>query len=212
MNARVVIVDDHKLFHIGFRELLAGSSIEVVGGFESGQAADQWLTRHSADLLMMDVRLQAPDGLDWIEIFQKRYNLPTVVMSGFDNPVYMARAYALGARDYLIKNGEVDRIVDVIERAIDGRPPRDDSPMGRVAAVLNRELQSQDMPAGFPLTGREAQVLRHLAYGLSNREIAKSLSLSIETIKEHVQNVIRKIEAADRTDAAVRAIKAGLVE
>lgn len=78
--------------------------------------------------------------------------------------------------------------------------------------MMCEEVDPATLPAEFALTSREAQVLRHIALGLSNKEIARSLSISVETVKEHVQNILRKIRANDRTDAAVRAIKSGLVE
>ena len=77
---------------------------------------------------------------------------------------------------------------------------------------MQEEVDATSLPSGFPLTGREAQVLRHIALGLSNKEIARSLMISVETVKEHVQNILRKVNASDRTDAAVRAIQSGLVE
>ena len=76
--------------------------------------------------------------------------------------------------------------------------------------IMREEVDPATLPAGFPLTSREAQVLRHVALGLSNKEIARSLSISVETVKEHVQNILRKINANDRTDAAVRAIRNGI--
>src|SRR5207244_79656 len=99
-------------------------------------------------------------------------------------------------------------IVTAITRAHTGLPPETGSLMGKVTTVRRRPTYDEDIP----LTNREVQVVRHVALGLSNREIGRSLDISIETVKEHVQNVLRKLEADDRTEAAVWAVKKGLVE
>lgn len=212
MSKRIIIVDDHEIFCAGLATLLQETPFEVVGSFQTTQDAESFLGEKEVDLAILDVRLKSPDGLDSIEVFDRKYGVPSVIMSASDNPAYIARAYVLGARDYLVKSMDGESMTNAIGRAMVGKAPMDNSLMHQIGVQLRFEPKAEAMPKGFPLTSREAQVLRHIAYGLSNREIAISLRLSIETIKEHVQNMIRKIGAADRTDAAVRAIKAGLVE
>ena len=95
---------------------------------------------------------------------------------------------------------------------IRGEKPGDDSAMSRVQRLMSEEVNPDDLPDNLPLTGREGQVLRHIALGLSNKEIGRSLKISVETVKEHVQNILRKIDANDRTDAAVRAVRAGMLD
>ena len=82
--------------------------------------------------------------------------------------------------------------------------------MAKVQRMMREDVNVAMLPDGFPLTSREAQVLRHVALGLSNKEIARSLAISVETVKEHVQNILRKVKATDRTAAAVRAIQSGI--
>jgi DNA-binding NarL/FixJ family response regulator len=84
--------------------------------------------------------------------------------------------------------------------------------MSNIRNLLKQSVDHRKLPAEFPLTGRESQVLVHVALGLSNKEIARSLEISVETVKEHVQNILRKIKANDRTDAAVRAVRLGIVD
>ena len=84
--------------------------------------------------------------------------------------------------------------------------------LDQIRRKLSESIRTSDLPPELPVTAREAQVLRHVAYGLSNREIANSLGISIETVKEHVQNILRKTGASDRTDVAVRAVRLGLVD
>ena len=131
-----------------------------------------------------------------------------VILSAFDNPTYVARAASAGAHDYLAKSiGRAD-LIEAVTGAASGAVPARGGAMRRMSAALaNREL-----PAGadVPLTPRETQVLRSLALGLSNREIAATFGISVETVKEHVQNLLRKTELGDRTQAAVWAIRRGM--
>ena len=121
----------------------------------------------------------------------------------------MARSLVLGAEDFLLKHLPAEAYLAAIERAVHGGVLAPDTLFSQIQATLHerRDPQADDVP----LTRREYQVLRHLAYGLSNREIARSLTISIETVKEHVQNTLRKLELSNRTEAAVWIVKRGLV-
>ena len=139
----------------------------------------------------------------------KAPNIKVVMMSAHDNPTYVARAVALGAEAFLLKDVSGQEIVNTVKRAARGEAAVVDARMNEIKARLSTRLDPAE--DDVPLTKREYQVLRHLAYGLSNREIGRSLKISIETVKEHVQNILRKLDAADRTEAAVWAVKRGLV-
>jgi DNA-binding NarL/FixJ family response regulator len=114
----------------------------------------------------------------------------------------------LGADGFVLKDVSGQEIVAAVKRAARGEAT---PPNSRLAEIRQRLITRLDPTEDeVPLTKREYQVLRHLAYGLSNREIGRSLSISIETVKEHVQNILRKLDAADRTEAAVWAVKRDL--
>jgi DNA-binding NarL/FixJ family response regulator len=98
-----------------------------------------------------------------------------------------------------------------LHRVVTGNSAGPESLLCLIQRTMREKVDVSKLPSDFPLTARETQVLRHIALGLSNKEIAQSLCISIETVKEHVQHVLRKINATDRTDAAVRAIKSGIV-
>ena len=121
----------------------------------------------------------------------------------------MARAVALGASDYMLKGSTRNELISAITAAASGQPATKGGELRRVSTTMNlrKELGDEDVP----LTPARTQVLRHIALGLSNKEIAKSLSISVETVKEHVQNILRKIADSDRTQAAVWAFRRGLV-
>ena len=120
-----------------------------------------------------------------------------------------ARTQLLGAEDFLPKDVPAKAYAAAIKRAVRGEAPPADAPMSQMKAKL--QVRPDPKADDVPLTRREYQVLLHVAYGLSNREIGYSLSISIETVKEHIQNILRKFDMPDRTAAAVWAVKRGLV-
>ena len=117
---------------------------------------------------------------------------------------------ALGATDYVLRGSDRETLLEAIRAAADGTGPIESGLLVKVAATMKIRKKPDDPQSS--LTKRELQVLRHIALGLSNKEIGNSLEISVETVKEHVQNILRKIEASDRTQAAVWAIRQGLVE
>ena len=213
MPLKILVVDDHEVAREGLANLLTTPQIQVAGLVSSGPDAVQRLSEEDFDAVLLDVRMPQKDGLATLEEIRNRYHdLPVVMLSTYDNPTYVARAAALGATDYLVKTTAHVSISSVLRSLASGQPPSSDSVMVQLQRKMLEEVDKQKIPDGIPLTGREAQVLRHIALGLSNKEIARSLSISVETVKEHVQNVLRKMKANDRTDAAVRAVRMGLLD
>jgi DNA-binding NarL/FixJ family response regulator len=210
MTISLLIADDHEVIRTGVKSMLEGSDIEVVAEAATGNQAIEAAVKHHPDVVLLDVRMPETDGLEALErIIDRSPRTKVVMLTGHDNPTYIARAVALGAAGYLLKDSTRDTILGAINRAHTGLPPDADSVLGRVRNTMARRRPTYD--EDIPLTNREVQVLRHVALGLSNREIGKSLEISIETVKEHVQNILRKLEAGDRTEAAVWAVKKGLV-
>ncbi len=210
MAVRVLIADDHEVVRQGLRAVLRGSDIDVVGEAKTGAEAVTQAVRCKPDVVLMDVRMPDVDGLDGLEKLRKKLpNLPVVMISSFDNPTYVARSVALGASEFLMKGVSRSELITAIQRAARREPAPEGSNFDAVKRSLEKRPKT-DTP-DWPLTTRELQVLRHIAMGLSNREIGRSLGISVETVKEHVQNILRKIQAVDRTQAAVWAVKRGLV-
>jgi len=204
------VVDDHEVIRTGLKNLLAGSSIEIVAEAANGKEALAQAEKYRPDVILLDVRMPDEDGLVTLERLRTQVPDSRVVMlSAFDNPTYVARAVVWGASDYLLKGSSRENLIAAIEAAAAGASPSDFGEIRRMADTLQSRRKVDE--ADVPLTQREIQVLRHLALGLSNKEIARSLQISIETVKEHVQNILRKIAAKDRTQAAVWAVRKGLV-
>lgn len=193
--------------------MLKGTPIEVVATSAGDDQTLEQATTLSLDAVLMDVRLMGADGIGLLEkISSEKPDLPVVMLSAYENPTYIARASALGAADYLLKDDDKDRIVSAVLGAVNGESLPIESLLCRVEKMMQRDSASETLPPELPLTPREVQVMRHIGLGLSNKEIAKSLMISVETVKEHVQNILRKAGANDRTDAAVRAVRLGLVD
>jgi DNA-binding NarL/FixJ family response regulator len=209
MAIKVLVVDDHEVVRLGLRSLFRGSDISIVSEAATAKQAVDETQKHRPDVVLMDIRMGENDGLAALEKLRKKTpDIPVVMLSMYDNPTYVARSVALGAADYVLKGSPRQDLISAIQRAAGGEGPAEGSMMERVKDAMARRGDRDD---DIPLTNRELQVLRHVALGLSNREIGRSLGISIETVKEHVQNILRKLDVSDRTQAAVWAVKKGLV-
>ena len=209
MSIKVVIADDQQIIRKGLASLFENTEIDIVAEATTGEEAVSQVLAHAPEVLLMDVMMPETDGLEALEqLREKSPQTKVVMMSAHDNPTYVARSVALGAEGYVLKDALGEEIVAAVLRAQRGEDPPTDSKLSEIRHRLGTRLDP--VADDVPLTKREYQVLRHLAYGLSNREIGRSLNISIETVKEHVQNILRKLDAADRTEAAVWAVKRGL--
>jgi DNA-binding NarL/FixJ family response regulator len=213
MDWKVLVVDDHEVARVGISYLLERSGFSVAGSVSTGGQATTLLETDRFDAVLIDIRMPGGDGLATLESIRESHgDLPVVVLSAYDNPTYIARAAAIGANDYVLKNGSSKVAGESLKRAIQGDGPSSDSPLAKIKQMMHEPVDASKLRGNYALTARESQILRHLALGLSNKDIARSLTISVETVKEHVQNILRKINANDRTDAAVRSIKFGILE
>lgn len=210
MSITVIVADDHEMVRSGLASLFRGTDIKIVAEAADGDEAVEKTCEHHPDVLLMDIRMPETDGIKALEqVRRKAPETRVVMLSTYDNPTYVARAVALGATDYALKGSSREEIVSTITSAAAGDAPSSEGVMASVKSAMSKRYDAANHDT--PLTNREMQVLRHVALGLSNKEIGTSLGISVETVKEHVQNILRKIDATDRTQAAVWAVKQGLV-
>ncbi|MEZ6138467.1 MAG: response regulator transcription factor [Pirellulaceae bacterium] len=211
MSIKVLVADDHEVVRSGIGTLLKDSEVEIVGLAGTVSETVSLTVSTQPDVVLLDVRLGEEDGLTALEEIRTRApEVAVVMMSTYDNPTYVARAIALGATDYILKDSSRLDVLEAIQRAATKTLPTETSILRRVQATMQKRKDRSDSK-DVPLTNRELQVLRHIALGLSNREIGTSLNISVETVKEHVQNILRKLDSTDRTAAAVWAVKSGLI-
>ncbi len=209
MSIKVLVVDNQPVVCEGLENFFADTNITVVGYARDGKQAHEFIRKHPPDVILLEIRLGEIDGLAILEeIVERDPTTKVIVFTGHDTPTNIARAAALGAREFLRKSGDREHILRTIESVQDGRPRAESLLTSYQGTMRRRRIESEE---SGPLTNREIQVLRHVAMGLSNREIGKSLEISIETVKEHVQNILRKLDVNDRTQAAVWAVRRDLV-
>jgi DNA-binding NarL/FixJ family response regulator len=206
---RLLIADDHELLRSGVKAMLAGTEIEVIAEVATGQAAVTYVSEHKVDVVLLDVRMPEGDGVTALgRIKLDKPDLPILIFSAYADPAYIARAVALGASGYLLKDRTRADLLDAIRKAAAGESVFTRDELRRVARALATPRVAADVDV--PLSQREGEVMRQMAYGLTNNDIAKTLGISSETVKEHVRHILRKIGVTDRTQAALWAVRKGL--
>ncbi len=210
MTISLLIADDHEVVRAGLKSLFQGTDIRIVAEADNGTTALKLTIKHKPDLVLLDVRMPETDGLNCLaRIKLDLPNVPVVMFSSYDNPTYVARSVALGAAGYISKGASKKEIIDAIHTAARGETIWTREELRRVTGALATPRLGADVEV--PLTKRENEVLKQLAFGLTNKEIAQALGISYETVKEHVQHILRKIGFSDRTQAAVWAVRKELV-
>jgi DNA-binding NarL/FixJ family response regulator len=206
----LLIADDHEVVRSGLRTLLAGTEIQVMAEVGTGEDAVKYAMENSPHVVLLDIRMPNGDGLTALgRIKLEKPDMPILMLSTFDNPTYIARSVALGANGFLLKGCSREELLAAIRTAAKGESAWTRDELRRVTGALATPRLAADVEV--PLTQRESEVLRQLAYGLTNKEIAQALHISYETVKEHVQHILRKIGVSDRTQAAVWAVRKELV-
>jgi DNA-binding NarL/FixJ family response regulator len=210
MPIKIHIADDHPIVAEGLRRALADTGIEIVDWSDSPEKLLASLSRQNPDVLVTEIRLAGSDLFKILEpTSTEETGCPILFFAANINPTNLARASTLNCHDYLAKTAQISELISAIQRAAAGEPTPKNSLLKKTRVRLRNTSKWSEVET--PLTQREQQVLQHVAMGLSNREVARSLEISVETVKEHVQNIMRKLDANDRTQAAVYAVRQGLI-
>ncbi|WP_103354837.1 response regulator transcription factor [Amycolatopsis sp. CA-128772] len=211
MSVRVLLVDDEPLIRAGLRAIVdSEDGLSVVGEATDGAEVPGLVARLRPDVVLMDVRMPAVDGIRATTLLMSTVDTPpkVIVVTTFENDDYVYDALLAGASGFLLKRARPEEIVAAIRTVVAGESLLFPAALRRLAA---RHAPAGDGLAGAGLTEREREVLRLMAGGLSNVEIAGELYLGVQTVKTHVGNVLAKLGARDRTQAVVRAYDSGFV-
>jgi DNA-binding NarL/FixJ family response regulator len=208
MTIQVLVVDDQRLIREGIASLLdLQDGIAVVGMAANGKEAIERTLELAPDLVLMDVRMPELDGVAAVAVLRRAApGCRVVMLTTFDDEEYVVQALRAGAAGYLLKDLPAAELADAVRLAHAGVTPLDDAATRRLASAL-----ATAEPAPEVLTARETEVLRLIAAGATNREIAGRLYLSEGTVKNHISRILSRLGLRDRTQAAIYGRDHGLL-
>jgi DNA-binding NarL/FixJ family response regulator len=212
---RVVIVDDQSLFREGLRTLLSTRpEVDVIAEAANGEEALALVERLQPDVVLMDLQMPVVDGIQATARIRDRWPaVPVLALTTFDDDANLFGALRAGAAGYLLKDVSSETLLSAITAAARGEAFLQSTVTGRVVAAFARMMESGGRPAEalvLPLSPREREIVTLLGTGASNKEIADRLCLAEGTVKNHVTNILTKLDVRDRTQAAIRARQLGL--
>lgn len=214
MTTRLLLVDDQRLMREGLRTLLElEQDFEIVGEAGDGQTALEAYAQLKPDVVLMDVRMPVLTGVEATRRLREKYpGARIIILTTFDDDANVFEGLRAGALGYLLKDVSGAELAQAVRTVMQGGALLEPSVARRVFAEFARLTPAaQPAPLDEPLSERELDVLRLVAEGLSNKEIGQRLSLAEGTVKNYVTNVLQKIKARDRTQAALRARELGLI-
>jgi DNA-binding NarL/FixJ family response regulator len=201
---RILIADDHFVVRMGLVALVSTEpDMEIVAEAADGGEALALFAKHRPDLALLDLRMPVKSGIQAITEIRNQFPAARIlVLSAFDGDEDIYRALHAGAQGYVLKNSTADKLVPALRAVAAGQ----NWIPGDVAQHLSSRKFSQE------LTSREEQVLKELAKGLANKEIADNLSISEHTVKDHLKSILAKLQVGDRTEAVTTAIQRGIIQ
>ena len=220
-TVRLLLVDDHALFRVGMRNILERESdFEVVGEADDGRSAMDLALQLSPDIILMDVSLPAPGGIEATQRIKRE--LPStgiIVLASNEDEDDLFAAIRSGAAAFILKDVGPDDLVTIIRRVAAGEFLINDKVFAK-PAVASRVLKEfrelavygqEAAPIFAPLSPREVEILDNIAQGMTNKQVAYALSISEQTVKNHMSSILRKLAVNDRTQAVVYAMRQGWI-
>lgn len=211
----ILVADDHPMVREGLRSMLAAPDIRVIGEARSGREAIEKIKALAPDVALLDIRMPDVDGLGALQaINEAKLSTRVIMMTTYRSTSYLLRALSAGAAGFVLKDISRDELLSTV-RTVAGGASRVDRKF--LQSVLRDLEETQDTHVAklellAPLTPREMDVLRLLVEGMTNQAIAQTLVLSPGTVKGYVQTIFQKLHVSDRTQAAVKVIRLGLVK
>jgi two-component system NarL family response regulator len=200
---KVLIVDDHPVVRAGLTSMLGTQpDLEVIGSSSSGEEAIERVRRSDPDVLLLDLRMAGMNGVDTLHALMRTGAIArAIILTSFETDEDIYRAFQAGAQGYLLKDTSLREMVEAIRTVHAGKR----YVPSNIASRLAERMMRTD------LTVRELEILKMLAKGPTNKEIARALGISDNTVRNHVNSIIEKLDVSDRTEAATTAIQRGLI-
>ena len=210
MNIRLMIAEDHPIIRAGVVNLIRGTEIELICQAETSEETVKFALTCKPDVLLLDLQLVASDGLSALEqIHRENPNIAVLIFSSSEEVKTMAYARELGAKGFVPKGSTRDDFLQAIRRAALGKSVWTTRQIRQVVSrAAATALANKDRN---PLSAREAEVLGKIMDGLSNEIISEDLGIDIETVKQHVKHILKKLHVEDRTQAALFALRSNLL-
>ncbi|GAB4409759.1 MAG: response regulator transcription factor [Anaerolineae bacterium] len=215
-NVRVLLADDHSLFREGIRSLLEDQDdIEIVGEAEDGLEVVKLAAELKPTVILMDINMPVVDGVEATRtILQNDEAVGIIILTMYPQDAYIFEALKAGAKAYLLKDTRSKRLLEVIRAVHKGQAVIDTEMTTRLLGEFRRlaDKEEESLPKLQPLTEQERRILTLVTAGASNRDIAADLNLSERTIKNYLSVIFQKLQVNNRTEAAIRAVRDGLVQ
>lgn len=210
---KVLIVDDHALMRQGLKKILEmEDNITVVGEASDGLDALKKVKELNPDVVLMDINMPEMSGIDTIKLFKKEgIKCGVIILTIYDEPEYLFEGLRAGAQGFILKDVDSTVLIDAVTAVNRGESFIQPNMTRELIYEFNRLSENKKKTNTSPLTKRESEVLKYITEGYSNSEIASKLMISEKTVKNHVSNILRKLDVLDRTQAAVYAIKNNLI-
>jgi DNA-binding NarL/FixJ family response regulator len=209
---RVLLADDHQVVRNGIRAFLEETGdIIVVAEAEDGEQAIKLIGSQCPDVVVLEIRMPRCNGLEVIR-WVRRQGMPVglLILTAYDDDPYLMAAVEEGVDGYLLKTADAKEIVQAVHNVHEGRTVLDPTVVGKLMSVIANASEAQTRRE--ELTPREMDVLREAARGLTNKAIGSELSISERTVRGHLANVFLKLDARNRTEAVMKAMRLGLIE
>jgi DNA-binding NarL/FixJ family response regulator len=211
---KLIICDDQEVVCQGLKAILSTSeNIEVLGIANNGVEAMELIESHPIDVILMDLKMPIMNGIHATKAIKEKYpNIKVLVLTTYDADAWLFDAIRNGADGYLLKDTSREALVQAIEEIVIGNTPVDSKVAGKLFHQLSKQALPGDSTLGQNLSDREKEILKLITHGMANSEIAQTLFLSEGTVRNYVSSILEKLEVDDRTQAAVLALRYGLVE
>ncbi|WP_439126671.1 response regulator [Priestia megaterium] len=204
MKITIIIADDNSFIREGMKIILnTYEEFEVVATLKDGQEAVQYCKNHSVDIALLDVRMPVMDGVEATKLISESTKAKPLILTTFDDDEYIIDAVKNGAKGYLLKNTEPERIRDAIQSVFNGHTVLQDVVLDKIKSSLNAATERESKADMTQFTERETSIMTLIAKGLSNKEISKTLFISEGTVANYISSILSKTGLEHRTQIAI---------